>query len=569
MKLSAKTKLILCLLILTLLFTALCVRVPYGLDWTDEPYYSVLPYRLFLGDRPLVDTWEVHQLSGLLVLPFLKLFMLFSGGSTTGVMLYFRYVLIVLQFALSLYAFFVLRRKSGDVVALLAAGMLLMHVHFGINGLSYNAITPLLLALSVLFAFDMLDGHSPRVFAALSGLAYALAVQAYPYAALTLPVYILFWIAHARRRAADPAGKRLWRWFSLGALAALFAFAVNVLLRSPLSGIIENAGSILHDPDHQSESVFMLLASYCNAIRVLFGPVFTAAVALFLYSFVTHFVKNARARLRLKQLGFALAIALIAAAVLWVIPYDYPNHHKLNLVAVSITLILPSLLCLSDFRMSRYFLPIGLGLTLSLCVQLGSNTGVRSSSGMLLLSSVGTMLYLFALLDDEMPRPYGAHTFRIVAAGVCALQLALTAGLRVQTVYRDATLPKLTERIADGPAKGVVTTQDNAAHYAGVLADIREYASDNGNVLVTNLLPVAYLMSELAPATPSAFNMTCDSPWLAEYYQKHPERMPDLLYAANANVGQSNDSSLSGADALAGSLGLRGIEGRSGTIFID
>ena len=115
MKLSAKTKCTLCLLVLALLFAALCVRVPYGLDWTDEPYYSVLPYRLWLGDRPLVDTWEVHQLSGLIALPFLRLYLLFTGGSTTGIMLYFRYVLIVSQFALSLYAFLVLRRKSGDV----------------------------------------------------------------------------------------------------------------------------------------------------------------------------------------------------------------------------------------------------------------------------------------------------------------------------------------------------------------------------------------------------------------------------------------------------------------------
>ena len=344
MKLSAKTKVTLCLLVLTLLFCALCVRAPYGLDWTDEPYYSVLPYRLYLGDRPLIDTWEVHQLSGLIALPFLKLYLLFTGGSTTGVMLYFRYVLIVLQFALSLYAFFVLRRKSGDAVALLAAGMLLMHVHFGINGLSYNAITPLLLALSALFAFDMLDGRSPRAFAALSGVAYALAVQAYPYAALTLPVYLLFWIAHAKKLAPDARAKRLWRWFALGVFGALFAFIVNVLSRSPLSEILQNAGSILHDPDHQSENMLALLGGYANAIRVLFGPVFTAAIALFLFSLTTHFLKNARVRLRLRQLGFALAIALIAAAVLWVVPYNYPNHHKLNIVAVSITLILPSLL---------------------------------------------------------------------------------------------------------------------------------------------------------------------------------------------------------------------------------
>ena len=214
-------------------------------------------------------------------------------------------------------------------------------------------------------------------------------------------------------------------------------------------------------------------------------------------------------------------------------------------------------------------MPVGLGLALSLSVQLGSNTGIRSSSGMLLLSSIGTMLYLFALLDDEVPRPYGAHAFRVVAASVCALQLALTTGLRIGTVYRDAPLPALTVKIADGPAKGVVTTRDNAAHYAGVLADMRENAPGDGSALITNLLPVAYLMTNLTPATPSAFNMTADSPWLTEYYRKHPERVPDMIYAANADVGQSNDISRNGAAALAASLGLTEMDGRSGAIFID
>lgn len=573
METPAKTKsrrgACICVLALLLLAAALCIRAPYGFDWTDEPYYSVLPYRLWLGDRPLVDTWEVHQLSGLLALPFLSLYMLFTGGDTVGVMLYFRYVLLAMQFSVSIFAYFVLRRKSGDIVALLSACMLLLHIHFGINSFSYNAMTPLLLALSALLVFAALDGNRPRLLTLLSGAAYALAVQAYPYAALTLPVYILFWIMHARRNAANPAQKRLWLRFLLGIAIVLCAFCAIVLARSSPADILSNAGSILHDPDHQSGSVLYLLGSYANATRVLYGPVFYAAAALFLYSVFTHFVRNPHIKLRLKQAGFTLAVATVAAAIVWIIPYDYPGHHKLNLTAMSITLILPSLFFLSDFRQSRYFLLVGLGALLSLSVQLGSNTGIRSSSGMLLLASIGTMLYLFALLDDEVPRPYGAHAFRAAAAIVLACQVLLTAGLRITTVYRDATLSKLTETLPDGPAKGIITTPDNAENYAGVLRDMQDNAPADGYVLVTNLLPVAYLMTHCPPATPSAFNMTADSPWLAEYYVKHPERMPGLIYAANKQVGQSNDDSQNGAAALSGALGLVEKTGDSGTIFVD
>ena len=568
LKKSRRSRLV-CVLVLLLLFAALVARAPYGLDWTDEPYYSALPYRLWLGDRPFADTWEVHQLSGLISLPFLRLYMLFTGGGTTGVMLYFRYVFLAVQLLVSLYAFHVLRKKSGDIAALLAAGMLLMHAHFGVNGFSYNGMTQLFLVLSALCTFDALNNPRPRLFAGFAGAAYALSVQAYPYAVLTLPVYVLFWVRHARENVSVPAKKRLWQFFALGVFAVFAAFAVNVLARVTPAEIVANAGNLLRDPDHQSESVLRLLGSYCNATRVLFGPVFYAAAALAVYGYITHFVRNAHAKRRLTQLGFALAVAVVAAAVMWVLSYDYPSHHKLNLAAMSITLILPALFFLSDFRRSRYFLLVGLGVALSLAVQIGSNTGIRTSSGMLLAASIGAMLYLFRLLDDEVPKPYGAHAFRLVAAAVCFCQLALTMTLRITTVYRDAPLAALNTTLSDGPAKGVVTTRDNAAQYAGVLADMRAFAPADGTVLVTNLLPVAYLMTDRPPATPSAFNMTADSPWLDLYYETRPDRAPALIYAADASVGQSNDISLRGAAQLAASLGLSEQTGRAGTIFID
>ena len=88
----------LCLTVLAALFLLLLARAPYGFDWTDETYYSVLPYRFVLGDRPILDTWEVHQFSGLIALPFMRLYLLITAGDMTGVMLYFRYVFLVIQF---------------------------------------------------------------------------------------------------------------------------------------------------------------------------------------------------------------------------------------------------------------------------------------------------------------------------------------------------------------------------------------------------------------------------------------------------------------------------------------
>ena len=539
-----------CVLLLLALFALLLARAPYGFDWTDEPYYSVLPYRLALGDRLLIDTWEVHQFSGLLALPFLQLYRLFSGGSVAGLMLYFRYVLICVQLCVSLYAFLVLRRKSGNLPAFLCAGLLLMHVHYGLNGFSYNAMSPLLCMLSALLAFDALDGTRAPLKAALCGVFYALSVQAYPYFALSVPVYGVFWWRYAVRRRGEPMPKRLPLCFLAGVLATAAAFAAYVCLGARGGDLLAGIRGMLGDPDHVGESVFLVLAQYVNAIRVLFGPVFTGAAFACVWCAAACWWKNPRQKQRMRQIGLWLCALLVLGAVAWVIPYDYPNHHKINLAAMSLALLAPALYFLSGRKADRSMLLFFLGLALSVAVQLGSNTRIRSSSGMLLPASIGALLYLFDCTDGIVVRTRAQRLLRIVLAGACTCQLLLTAGLRMVTVYRDAPLKQLDTVISEGPARGIATTAANANDYAAVYTDLSENAPETGYLLVTNLLPVAYLMTSLPPAAPSTFNMTVDTAWLALYYRQNPARLPDCVFAADAEIGQSNDVSLSGMEQL-------------------
>jgi len=43
------------------------VRSVFGFDWSDETYYLALPYRFSLGDRPFLDSWDIHQTGALLI----------------------------------------------------------------------------------------------------------------------------------------------------------------------------------------------------------------------------------------------------------------------------------------------------------------------------------------------------------------------------------------------------------------------------------------------------------------------------------------------------------------------
>ncbi|MEG2216562.1 MAG: hypothetical protein RRZ24_05295 [Clostridia bacterium] len=537
---------VLCVAVLLLLFIMLCVRAPYGFDLTDEPYYSVLPYRLVLGDRILVDMWEVHQLSGLVVLPFLRGFLLITGGDMTGVMLYFRYVLIVVQMLVALYAYFVLRRKSGQIAALLVAGFTLMHAHYGLNGFSYNMLGPLLVLLTALTCFDALDGTRMPLKMVLSGACYALSVLVYPYFIISLPVWIVFWPVLLKKHRAERGFMRTLCWWFAGLAAVTALFLTYVLVKSSGADLLANLRGIISDPDHERVNALRVLGSYANATRVLFGPVFLGAVALLVWGVITCFVKNMERQRLFRRMGFLGAAALLAAAVVWLITYDYPDFHKINLTAMTIALVAPGLYFLTGRKGNRAILLFFLGCALSIAVQLGSNTRIRASSGALLPASLGAALYLFDGARMLQMNDKQSRVFRALATVACAALLMITAGLRLTSVYRDEPLPFLNKTISTGPAKGIITTEKRAGQYEILRTEIMENAPESGHILITRLMPIGYLFTGLSPATPSTFGMTMDSQWLSMYLAQHPERTPDYIFAVGTDYGVSNELALEG-----------------------
>ncbi len=92
------------LLIALLVFNI--ARARFGLDTNDEAYYNALTYRLCLGDQLFSEIWSPHQLVGVLLLPFMSIYLFFTQGDTQGIVLYMRIVYFSIQFATSLYAYF-------------------------------------------------------------------------------------------------------------------------------------------------------------------------------------------------------------------------------------------------------------------------------------------------------------------------------------------------------------------------------------------------------------------------------------------------------------------------------
>lgn len=91
-------------LMILFLFAALCLlRCFYGFDWSDETYYSTLSYRFIIGDSMFLHSWDIHQTSAIITLPLIYVFLLFTSGSTAGILLFLRIAYVIFQFCVCLY----------------------------------------------------------------------------------------------------------------------------------------------------------------------------------------------------------------------------------------------------------------------------------------------------------------------------------------------------------------------------------------------------------------------------------------------------------------------------------
>lgn len=525
---NPKVRNVACVLTLVLTAILLLLRMPYGLDLTDEPYYSALAYRLLLGDRLFVDAWELHQISALLTVPFLALFRFLTGG-LDGVLLFYRGLFILAQFALSLYCFAVLSRRYGRLCGITAAMLTLVYAHFTLDGLSYCNMGPMLVILSGLHWIRAESAKHPAPFRLMSGIAYALSVGVYPSFVLSLPFVILYLILFARKNR--PAVT----CFTLGLLSVIAVFAVLLLLRSTPAEVIAGIRGMLSDPDHQSENPLLSVLRFPNYVRVLFSYAAYLAAALLLLLPVRPLL-SARVGQRLDALLPYLFLLTLCLAAVRVFTVSYEPYLCCNLAAMIPALLFPSAFLASEKKDDPAGFLLLLGALLVIGVQVGSNTRFHASSGAALPLSVASLAFLAPFFDRVRVRRLG----RVLAVVSCVLCVVSVGYWRFNAVYRDAPLARLDTVVSSGPAMGCITTKERAEAVETLCREVRENGADEGSMLVVRLMPIAYLSATQTFSTPSVFNMRPNSAWLADYLAAHPDRVPTRIFWIDTAIDETN-----------------------------
>lgn len=520
-------------------------RCKWGIGNIDESFYLTVPYRLWMGDGLFQHEWHISQLVGFLLLPFMKAYMLLSGGSTEGIVLSFRHIYVIVQTLAALWIYLRLR-KMDWLAALAAALVFLLFAPSGIMALSYISLGIICFSLALVLAVT--NGKNRRVDWALAGLLFAAAVLCCPYLVALYLLYSLVVLVKRLRKRPTEAGElfspNAWVWITAGAAALAAAFLAFVFSRTSLNNILAALPWIMLDPRHQSRSFLTVLTTYfgemLEANRLL--PLWLLAYAVLLM--VARLGSFSRSRTALCYLlGLLVGACSLAALVV--------EDSFVNYLMFPLNLLAPYCCLLSKQQNTRrllknWWLP---GLLYTLLIHFGSNQGFISIANASSVPLTASIMICVLTGREVLRAPLGPALHRATAvmlAALLLLQLSSLAWKRYSYVFWEPSLESQTCYVEFGSQKGLMVSEDRYHHYEMLLNDTAPVrASEPGSVLYITTFSWLYLDSPgVEMGTYSGWLSAVDlyvADKLAAYYEMNPEKLPDAAYVEPLywEIGQS------------------------------
>lgn len=280
--------------IVPLLFALLCaaslvimVRSAFvGLE-IDEEYALSLGYRLVSGDRLFYSMWEPHQLSSLPAAALLAVFIGITGG-TTGVLVFFRLVVLVCKAGMSYVFYREFRRDLGRPAALLAALVLFAFVPKWFLGPDYTGQQfHWTLAAFLCLHHYVTRGCRQLWLVPLGAVCACFGYLAFPQSAAAFAVLWVGMLILGKRRG-EPKARGAWVLLGSCAVcgAAFLVYALSGVGFS-LSLLLNRLTLILHDPQYNfttAERMALLAGQALTVARSLLWPLLaSAAISAALY----------------------------------------------------------------------------------------------------------------------------------------------------------------------------------------------------------------------------------------------------------------------------------------------
>jgi hypothetical protein len=494
-----------------LVLGAMAYRLRYGIAYTDEPFYTAMPYRFVLGDRPFFDEYNISQTLAFITFPLVYLYTHIANG-TTGIVLFMRCCYLLLMLLTSACIFSYARRQIPWPVALVASLISLVFAPWGIQSLGYNAMGGALLTISLFLTLWSVSLPDKRVLMVVAGIAGGLCIVSYP--TMTIPVGMVI--------------LAMWR---IGSLRTGKRYLLGVgLVLVPFCGYLATVGI----PQLLLAYKFTQLQhAYVGAIAQLWSVTLELAktailepiLALFMIVLIlSRFIHRSGLQ---RMCGFmTLTVPFAVVPVLTYYAWARSNGAFvcLALIGASIWLFRRDVT-----KRTETLLVVAPSLTAGLTATFTSGNGYLNASVGLLPVAAITLIWLYRVTENSfihIPRlvrisPYYALLSIAGIVGVVGL-------LQYRAFYdQPGGIAPLSQYIPTGPFAGIYASPQNASLIVNLQRDVLRLSRPGDRILFFDGFPAGYLLTDLRPATDTVWTFSpyytpdVDSKALIQYFQKN------------------------------------------------
>ena len=532
-----------------------------SIQLVDETFFLTIPHRLLLGDRLIVDEWQVSQFSSVLqFLPF-RIFYSLTGG-TEGIVIYFRRLFIVFRLLICVLVY--RRIRNCRPYSLAALFLLAAFVPINIMTLNYYTLSFFFSELICLLLFCSKKPLSPLKLIVCGVLMAAVVLSdpltAFIFFAYTVLTFIVLLLKKKRDKNLLPEFGYLlniksWAFITVGVLISAAAFWAFLLSRSSLPDILNALPDLFTDSEYEG---FDLSKKYELFLRIYRLWELVAAGLIIVWAFSVRKKKKSGLPVILTACAFSLLVS-----ILMLVYADRPLFYKYAFYFQRLVpIVFAALVCTIVNRdipakLNAFLL---FGMLVSLSRDIASDVSFGFSAGVMIVPAVlilGLSLNkvfndLFSrkrapairsvksMLSSKMiPRAekFGVSSLCIILSLLMLIQIGSFAVLSGKTYLKENTFFTRNQDALDtvlprGPMKGIRTTSNAARIYNSMLSDIdtaKEHC--DGPVYVAGIACWLYLYAESPYSAYSTWFVDEDlAVRQTDWWISHPDKRPGIIY---------------------------------------
>ena len=489
-----------------------------GLD-IDEEYSVALTYRIASGDMLIKEMFEPHQLSGILPVLFVKLFIVASGGCEY-LCLYLRFLGIGFAFIVSLTWYLSLSKVYNKPFVFLTSVIIFNTFPKGIVSLEFTNIELWMLLLVGVSLFNYFQS-SKYIHIIFAGIFMVFEVLAYPSCVLLFPFFLVILMQKKKIKAAII--------FSGECLLSAGAFLIYLLTKMSFKELLSGIGYVMSDEEHSEGFVSKFLSRFGELPELLIYCLVYALIAIVI-SFLVSKIQSKKTHSQCIWTLFpiiTLTVALLDQLRLWLFCGEvlvYPQIIYLLATVYGGFLYEQRKQADSDILMFKlFYIP---GIIALFCVLLLSNLTIKSAL-VHLLPSVLCMFLLLNLSEEQFEtRKWSAYLLSILW---CIVIIVGRIYMVRDGDFNNGNINFVKQKILYGPGKYIYApymTGYKINEEQGFLAENIPSGSKVWYIGTHNLI---YLANDYEVCTASTISTPVYNETYLEYFDVNPGKMPEYV----------------------------------------